>query len=104
MATNLKKVILSDYLPDNKRNLLSDWMTGNEAGDSLIRAGAPSAWTVLDKRGAGNYGTRTDIAVVTPSSKEPIVIAITSRQDTDVAEYEDTLTAKAAEITLNALQ
>src|SRR5699024_12843545 len=66
MATNQKKVILSDYLPDNKRKLLSDWMTGNEAGDSLIRAGAPSEWTVLDKSGAGNYGTRNDIAVVKP--------------------------------------
>lgn len=104
MATNLKKVILSDYLPDNKRKLLSDWMTGNEAGDSLIRAGAPSEWTVLDKSGAGNYGTRNDIAVVKPPSKEPIVIAIMSRHDTEDAEYEDTLIAKAAEITLNALQ
>lgn len=104
MATNLKKVILSDYLPDNKRKLLSDWMTGNEAGDSLIRAGAPSEWTVLDKSGAGNYGTRNDIAVVKPPNKEPIVIAIMSRHDTEDAEYEDTLIAKAAEITLNALQ
>src|SRR5699024_4288468 len=104
MATNLKKVILGDYLPDNKRKLLSDWMTGNEAGDSLIRAGAPSEWTVLDKSGAGNYGTRNDIAVVKPPSKEPIVIAIMSRHDTEDAEYEDTLIAKAAEITLNALQ
>lgn len=104
MATNLKKVILGDYLPDNKRKLLSDWMTGNEAGDSLIRAGAPSEWTVLDKSGAGNYGTRNDIAVVKPPNKEPIVIAIMSRHDTEDAEYEDTLIAKAAEITLNALQ
>lgn len=104
MATNLKKVILSDYLPDNKRKLLSDWMSGNEAGDSLIRAGAPSEWTVLDKSGAGNYGTRNDIAVVKPPNKEPIVIAIMSRHDTEDAEYEDTLIAKAAEITLNALQ
>lgn len=104
MATNLKKVILSDFLPDDKRELLIDWMTGNEAGDSLIRAGAPEGWTVIDKSGAGTYGTRNDIAVVKPPNKEPIVIAIMSRHDTENAEYDDALIAKAAKITLDAFK
>lgn len=104
MATNLKKVILSDFLPDDKRELLIDWMTGNESGDPLIRAGAPEDWTVIDKSGAGTYGTRNDIAVVKPPNKKPIVIAIMSRHDTENAEYDDTLIAKVAEITLNAFQ
>lgn len=104
MATNLKKVILSDFLPDDKRELLIDWMTGNESGDPLIRAGAPEDWTVIDKSGAGTYGTRNDIAVVKPPNKKPIVIAIMSRHDTENAEYDDTLIAKVSEITLNAFQ
>lgn len=104
MATNLKKVALGDFLPDDKRELLIDWMTGNESGDPLIRAGAPEEWTVVDKSGAGTYGTRNDIAVVYPPNKEPIVIAIMSRHDTENAEYDDALIAETAEITLNALK
>nr|WP_285851282.1 class A beta-lactamase [Sporosarcina aquimarina] len=104
MATNLKKVALSDFLTDDKRELLINWMTGNESGDPLIRAGAPEEWIVVDKSGAGTYGTRNDIAVVWPPNKEPIVIAIMSRHDTENAEYDDALIAKAAEITLNALK
>ncbi|MFB4169007.1 class A beta-lactamase [Virgibacillus sp. JSM 102003] len=104
MATNLKKVVLRDFLPDDKRELIIDWMTGNESGDPLIRAGAPEKWTVVDKSGAGTYATRNDIAVVWPPNKEPIVIAIMSRRDTENAEYDDALIAKAAEITLNAFK
>ncbi|SFP69005.1 class A beta-lactamase [Salibacterium halotolerans] len=104
MAANLNKVALSDFLSNNKRELLIDWMTGNEAGDPLIRAGAPEKWKVIDKSGAGTYGTRNDIAVVWPPNKEPIVIAIMSRHDTKNAEYDDALIAKAAEISLNALK
>ncbi|VDG97190.1 Beta-lactamase precursor [Lysinibacillus sphaericus] len=104
MATNLKKVALSDFLTDDKRELLINWMTGNESGDPLIRAGAPEEWVVVDKSGAGTYGTRNDIAIVWPPNKEPIVIAIMSRHDIENAEYDDALIAKAAEITLNALK
>ncbi len=38
-------------------------------GDELIRAGVPSDWIVADKSGAGSYGTRNDIAIVTPQIK-----------------------------------
>ncbi|MCP3739465.1 class A beta-lactamase [Rossellomorea sp. BNER] len=104
MATNLKKAALGDFLPNDKRELLIDWMKGNATGDALIRAGAPQGWKVGDKSGAGSYGTRNDIAVVWPPNREPIVIAVMSRHDTKDAEYDDALVAKAAEITLNALK
>lgn len=104
MATTLQQVALSDFLPDEKRELLVEWMTGNETGDPLIRAGAPKDWTVMDKSGAGTYGTRNDIAIVTPSNQKPIILAIMSRHDQEDAEFEDTLIEKAAEITLNAFK
>lgn len=104
MATNLEKVALGDFLPDDKRELLIDWMKGNQTGDSLIRAGAPQGWRVDDKSGAGSYGTRNDIAVVWPPNREPIVIAVMTRYDTKKAEYDDSLVARAAEITLDALK
>ncbi|WP_405196597.1 class A beta-lactamase [Virgibacillus necropolis] len=104
MAINLKKVALGDFLPNEKRELLIDWMKGNATGDALIRAGAPQGWKVADKSGAGSYGTRNDIAIVWPPNREPIVIAVMSRHDKENAEYNDALVAKAAEITLNALK
>ncbi|MBM7587308.1 beta-lactamase class A [Bacillus pakistanensis] len=104
LATNLKKVVLGDYLPNKKRELLIDWMKGNATGDALIRAGAPQGWIVGDKSGAGSYGTRNDIAVVWPPNQEPIVIAVMSRYDTKDAKYDNALVEKAAEITLNAFK
>lgn len=104
MATSLKKVALNNFLPDDKRDLLIDWMKGNATGDPLIRAGTPEGWIVGDKSGAGTYGTRNDIAIVWPPNSDPIVIAVMSRHDSKNAKYDDELVAEAAEITLNALK
>ncbi|GIO23743.1 class A beta-lactamase [Oceanobacillus sp. J11TS1] len=98
LAESLQKYVLSDLLPADKRELLIDWITGNETGDTLIRAGVLENWEVGDKSGAGGYGTRNDIAVVWPSDdKAPIVIAILSSRDTADADFDDALIEKAAE-------
>lgn len=104
LATSLQAFAVSDLLSDDKHELLTDWLKGNATGDTLIRAGAPEGWEVGDKSGAGGYGTRNDIAVVWPPDREPIVIAILSRHDTEDAQYDDTLISQAAEIALNALK
>ncbi|SHN34086.1 class A beta-lactamase [Gracilibacillus kekensis] len=104
MATTLKHIVFDDFLPKDKRELLLNWMEGNATGDALIRAGQPEGWVVKDKSGAASYGTRNDIAVVYPPDREPIVIAIMSRRDTEDAEYDDELVAQAAKIALNALK
>ncbi len=104
LATSLQGFAVGDLLTDYKRELLLDWMQGNATGDTLIRAGAPEGWTVADKSGAGRYGTRNDIAVVWPPDREPIILAIMTRHDTEDAEYDDALIAEVAEATLNALK
>ncbi|WP_425440943.1 class A beta-lactamase [Sediminibacillus albus] len=104
LANNLRKVVLGDFLPREKQELLIDWMKGNATGDALIRAGKPEGWTVGDKSGAGSYGTRNDIAIVWPPGREPIVIAVMSRHKTKDAKYDDELVARAAEVTLNAFK
>ncbi|MEI3606153.1 class A beta-lactamase [Pseudogracilibacillus sp. SE30717A] len=103
LATSLQAFAVSDLLSGNKREVFTDWLKDNATGDTLIRAGAPEDWEVGDKSGAASYGTRNDIAIVWPPNKEPIVIAILSRHDTEDAEYDDTLISQAAEIALNAL-
>lgn len=59
---------------------------------------------VGDKSGAGGYGTRNDVAIVWSPNREPIVIAILTRHNTEDAEYDDTLISQAAKIALNALK
>ncbi|AVR00327.1 class A beta-lactamase [Oceanobacillus iheyensis] len=104
LATNLKKFVVGDLLPDEKRELFTDWLQGNATGDTLIRAGAPEGWVVGDKSGAGTYGTRNDIAVVWPPDREPIVIAIMSRHDTEDTDYDDALIAEAAKVVFDAMK
>ncbi|MEK4031335.1 class A beta-lactamase [Pseudobacillus sp. FSL P4-0506] len=104
LATSLQAFAIGDLLSGEKREQFADLLQGNATGDKLIRAGAPEGWKVGDKSGAGSYGTRNDIAVVWPPDREPIVMAIMSRHDTEDAKYDDALIAQAAEVTLNALK
>ncbi|MHA4866438.1 class A beta-lactamase [Duganella sp. PWIR1] len=76
MAKSLHKLVLGDGLPATPRKQLKDWMLGNTTGDTRIRAGVPAGWPVADKTGAGSYGTINDIAVIWPSGKAPIVLAV----------------------------
>ncbi|MCC2463800.1 class A beta-lactamase Bla1 [Bacillus mobilis] len=104
IATNLKDFTVGNALPDDKRNILTDWMRGNATGDKLIRAGVPTDWIVGDKSGAGSYGTRNDIAIVWPPNRAPIIIAILSSKDEKEATYDNQLIAEAAEVIVNALR
>ncbi|WP_412675142.1 class A beta-lactamase Bla1 [Bacillus mobilis] len=104
IATNLKDFTVGNALPDQKRNILTDWMRGNATGDKLIRAGVPKDWIVGDKSGAGSYGTRNDIAIVWPPNRAPIIIAILSSKDEKEAAYDNQLIAEAAEVVINALR
>ncbi|QHC60752.1 class A beta-lactamase [Rathayibacter sp. VKM Ac-2760] len=103
VTADLAAVTLGDALSAADRALLLDWMSGNATGDQLIRAGAPEGWTVADKSG-GAGGIRTDIAVVTPPGRAPIVLSVlTARNDPD-ATYDDALVARAAAAVLAALR
>ncbi|RZS57753.1 beta-lactamase class A [Microcella putealis] len=104
LVETLRAYALGDALPDDRRALLIDWMTGNATGDTLIRAGAPADAVVADKSGAGGYGTRTDIAVVWPAEGDPIVIAVLSSRAEAGAERDDQLVADAAAVALDALE
>ncbi|PFG05276.1 class A beta-lactamase [Bacillus sp. es.034] len=104
LATNLKAFTVDDVLPEDKRTILTDWMKRNTTGDELIRAAVPKGWVVGDKTGAGDYGTRNDIAIVWPPNRDPIIIAVLSSRDTKDAAYDNELIAKAAKVTVNAFK
>ena len=58
----------------------------------------PGDWDVGDKTGTGSYGTRNDVAVLTPPGRAPIVLAVLSSRDEPDAEHDDALIAEAARV------
>nr|WP_243556439.1 class A beta-lactamase [Priestia megaterium] len=104
LATSLQTYVLGQALPEDKRELLTDWMKRNTTGDALIRAGVPKSWEVADKTGSGSYATRNDIAILWPPKGDPIVLAILSDRTEKDAEYNDKLIAEAAKQAVKALK
>ncbi|MFC7328247.1 class A beta-lactamase [Marinactinospora rubrisoli] len=103
MATTLREYTLGDALAADERETLVDLLRRNTTGDELIRAGVPDGWVVGDKTGAGDYGTRNDIAVIWPPEDDPIVIAVMSSRDAQDAEYDNALIADATEVVVDSL-
>lgn len=103
LAKSLQAFTLGDALPEEKQNMLNDWLIRNTTGDQLIRAGVPGTWVVGDKTGSGSYGTRNDIAVIWPPDDSPIIMAILSNREAPDADYENELIAKAARVIVEQL-
>ena len=104
MAKDLEIYLLSDFLSDDKKFLLTTWLSDNAITDELIKAGVPDGWKVLDKSGNGTYGTRNDIAVVYPPNHKPIVIAIMTRRNQPDAKFDNALVADTAKIIFSRLK
>ncbi|MCI4010451.1 class A beta-lactamase [Brevibacterium sp. ZH18] len=99
-SNDLAALLDPDHLSDEDRTVLIDWMSDNETGDPLIRAGAPAGWKVADKSGHAD-ALRNDVAIVFPPKRDPIVIAIMTENNnlntkSDAALIEDTARAVLA--------
>lgn len=103
LAGSLRAYAVDDALDDTDRALLTAWLEGSTTGDALIRAGTPDGWVVGDKTGSGGYGTRNDIAVITPPGRAPVVLAVLSDKGRAGAEHDDALIAEATRVALDAL-
>jgi beta-lactamase class A len=102
-GTTLEALVLGDLLRADDRATLRGWLVGNTTGDSLVRAGVPAGWTVGDKTGSAEYGTRNDIAVAWPAEGAPVVLVVLSSRDEVDAERDDALIAEATVVALAAL-
>jgi beta-lactamase class A len=76
MCTDLVRILTTDFLSEKSRDLLQDWLSKNETGVTMIRAGVPADWRVGDKTGRSRLGEINDVAVVSPPSGGRIFIAI----------------------------
>jgi beta-lactamase class A len=103
LAEDLRAYALGNVLSPQRRTLLTSWLTANTTGGPYIRAGAPAGWTVADKTGNGDYGTRNDIAVLWPPDRAPIVIAVLSHRGSANASSGDALIADATKLALRQL-
>jgi beta-lactamase class A len=102
-TTGLQGLLAPDRLSDDDRRVLLDWMSANETGDPLIRAGAPEGWVVRDKSGHSD-AIQNDIAVVTPTDREPIVISVMTETDDPESEDGPALVAAVAEAVLTEFE
>ncbi|MGW4487277.1 class A beta-lactamase [Amycolatopsis sp. NPDC004368] len=102
-ARNLRTVTLGDTLPAPLRKVLTDTMRASATGGKLIRAGVPANWTVADKSGTADHGTRNDIALAWPPGRAPIVLVVLSDHTAADASTEDALVAHAAAAAIKAL-
>jgi beta-lactamase class A len=76
MADTLRGLVLGSALDAQARDQLTDWLTSNEVGGPLLRAGIPADWGIADRTGAGGFGTRGVVAVMWPPGHAPVVAAI----------------------------
>nr|WP_245628050.1 class A beta-lactamase [Shouchella shacheensis] len=104
LAHSLQKFTIGDALPQEKQELLTDWLKQNTTGDPLIRAGVPEDWEVGDRTGAASYGTRNAIAIIWPPNEDPIFLSVLSNKDQEDADYNDELIARATEEVINLLE
>ncbi|MGW3071280.1 class A beta-lactamase [Kitasatospora sp. NPDC001132] len=104
LAADLRRYVLGDALPEDRRGLLTDWLVGNTTGGPYVRAGVPADWRIGDKTGNAGYGTRNDVAVAWPSGgRSPIVIVVLSDRGKAGATSDDALIAQATKTVVSAL-
>ena len=103
LAEDLRAFVLGDTLTPQRRALLTSWLKANTTGGPYIRAAVPAGWSVGDKTGNGDYGTRNDIAVLWPPQGAPIVIAVLSHRGSADADSADGLIADATKLALQQL-
>ena len=102
-TANLQDLLDAKRLSDDDRKVLFDWMSANETGDPLIRAGAPEGWVVRDKSGHSD-AIQNDIAVVTPPDRQPIVVSVMTEADDPESEDGPALVAAVAEVVLDGFK
>jgi beta-lactamase class A len=101
MANSLNRLALGDGLEPTQRAQLQEWLRGNTTGDARIRSGVPKHWKVGDKTGSGDYGTANDIAVLWPTHRAPVVVAIYTTQNELDSKLRNDVIASAARIVVH---
>jgi beta-lactamase class A len=100
MVQTLCKLVLGDALPAPQRAQLRDWLLGNTTGAARIRAGVPEGWRVGDKTGSGRHGAASDIGVLWPPGRAPLVLAVYTWREAADAGMRDDVIAEATRVAI----
>lgn len=76
MVATMRKLLVGDALSADSRQRLLQWLVGNTTGDAKLRAGFDPAWKVGDKTGSGGRGASSDVAIVWPPGRPPLLVAV----------------------------
>ena len=96
MCGDLQRLLLGNVLSESSQRQLEDWLQHNETGALMIRAGVPKTWTVGDKTGRCANGATNDIAIIRPSGRAPILVAVYSIGSTSSPDDRAATLAEAA--------
>jgi beta-lactamase class A len=103
VCADMQRLLLGTALSESSRHQLEDWLQQNETGALMIRAGVPKNWTVGDKTGRCANGATNDVAMIRPSDRKPILIAIYSIGSTSSADDRVAIVAEAARVIVEFL-
>lgn len=76
IGASLEKVLLGNALAPSSRETLKGWLAGHSVADDLFRAVLPTGWSIYDRTGAGDNGTRGIVAVIHRPHQQPLVAAM----------------------------
>jgi beta-lactamase class A len=104
MRDDLVRLLTKDVLSPASRSQLEAWLAGSKIGAQMIRAGVPTSWRVGDKTGRGDNGATNDVAILRPTNRPPIFLAIYSVGSTMAANQRTATIAEVARVAATAFQ
>jgi len=103
ICADMQRLVLGNALSESSRHQLEDWLQHNETGTLLIRAGVPKTWIVGDKTGRCGNGAINDVAIIRPTGRAPIVVAIYTIGSTASADDRAAIVAETARVVVEFL-
>ncbi len=75
MLAAMGDLLTGDLLQTASRQRLAGYLHNSTTGASRLRAGLPGNWTAGDKTGTGNNGAVSNIAILYPPGRAPVLVA-----------------------------
>ena len=104
MVGNLRVLLLGDALSAASRDQLEAWLSANETGNTLLRAGLPTDWKIGDKTGRGDRNAINDIAIIRPPGQAPVLLAVYSIGSTAPAGIREKAIAEVAQVVADSFR
>ncbi|WP_240207495.1 class A beta-lactamase [Vibrio sp. CyArs1] len=76
MNKTLQRILYQNVLGNASQKQLKGWMQGNVVSDALLRSILPQGWSIADRSGAGQNGSRGITAIIWKEQRSPIFISI----------------------------